>query len=152
MRWWLLAAVALTGCSGSHGDVGDGGTEASIGQKFAAARGCPTCHMAGDGAMAGDVHPVAGTSAYASNLTPDRLTGIGGWADEQIIRAVRFGIDADGAALCPAMPRYPSIGDVEARAIVAYLRSLPAIDRPIPDSYCPPVKPTPPPDMAMAHD
>ena len=79
-------------------------------------------------------------------------TGIGGWADEQIIRAFRYGIDTDNAELCPAMPRYPTIGDVEARAIVAYLRSLPAVERAIPDSMCPPVKPTPGPDMAMPTD
>jgi hypothetical protein len=47
------------------------------------------------------------------------------------------------------MPRFPTMGDIEARAIVAYLRSLPAVSRVIPDSNCPPVKPIPSPDMAM---
>jgi len=153
MRTWLGLAVigaGMVACSGGNGDAGDGGAEASIGERFAAERGCPTCHTPSRAsAMSGDVEPVAGTMAYASNLTPDRTTGIGSWADEQIIRAIRFGTDADGAPLCPAMPQYPSVGDVEARAIVAYLRSLPAVERAIPASMCPPLKPTPMPDMAM---
>jgi mono/diheme cytochrome c family protein len=139
----------VVACSDGHNAVGDGGTEASIGERFAAERGCPTCHTpAGAGTMSGDVTPVAGTMAFASNLTPDRTTGIGGWADEQIVRAIRYGIDADGASLCPAMPRYPTVGDVEAHALVAYLRSLPAVEREIPGSMCPPIKPVPTPDMA----
>jgi hypothetical protein len=155
MRWWLVTTVALVACgSPPANNGGDAGAEASIGEKFAAERGCPTCHTPtkNAGVMSGDQSPLAGTMAFASNLTPDRTTGIGGWADEQIIRAFRYGIDTDNAELCPSMPRYPTIGDVEARAIVAYLRSLPAVERAIPDSMCPPVKPTPPPDMAMPTD
>ncbi len=153
MRWWLPAAALFVGCGAARGpDVGDGGAEAAIGLEFAQQRGCPTCHQprSAGAAMAGDVMPLAGTTSYASNLTPDRTTGIGDWADEQIIRAFRFGIDAAGNELCPAMPRFPTIGDVEAHAIVAYLRGLPPIVRAIPPSLCPPVKPQPSPDMAMA--
>ena len=87
--------------------------------------------------------------AYPANLTPDRTTGIGGWADEQIIRAFRYGIDHDGNELCPTMPRFPDIGDVEASAIVAYLRSLPSVTHVVSPSMCPPLKPLPSPDMAM---
>ncbi len=114
-------------------------------------RGCPTCHQAGGGAgtLAGNVVAVQGTTAYPANLTPDRTTGIGGWADEQIIRAFRFGVDAHDAELCPTMPRFDAIGDVEAAAIVAYLRSLPPVTHAIPASLCPPVKPPPGADMAM---
>jgi Cytochrome c len=150
MRWLCLAAVVLGGCSSSQKSVGDAGPEAAIGEEFVAKRGCPMCHQSDQGGtMAGSIGPIAGTFAYPANLTPDLTTGIGGWADEQIVRAFRFGVDDGNVELCPTMPRFDSIGDVEASAIVAYLRSLPAVMRAIPKSVCPPIKPTPGADMAM---
>ena len=111
------------------------------------------CHQSsGAGTLSGSDVAVPGTSAFPANLTPDRTTGLGGWADEQIIRAFRFGVDSQGAELCPTMPRFDSIGDVEANAIVAYLRSLPAVTHAVAPSMCPPVKPPPGPDMAMPRD
>ena len=152
MRWWYLAAILVAACSSSHPIDSDAGPEAAIGADFVQKRGCPTCHQQGGGfgALAGNDVAVAGTSAYPANLTPDRTTGLGGWADEQIIRAFRYGVDHDGHELCPTMPRFDAIGDVEADAIVAYLRSLPSVTRTIPPSMCPPIKPPPGPDMAAA--
>ena len=151
MRWWCLAAILVGGCSSSHSINGDAGPEAAIGAEFVEQRGCPTCHQerGGFGTLAGNDVAVTGTEAYPANLTPDRTTGIGGLADEQIIRAFRYGVDHDDNELCPTMPRFDAIGDVEAQAIVAYLRSLPSVTRAIPLSMCPPIKPPPAPDMAM---
>jgi mono/diheme cytochrome c family protein len=152
MRAWCLAAILAAGCSSSSSSTnGDAGPEASIGAEFVQARGCPSCHQqsGGFGTLTGNDVAVAGTEAFPANLTPDRTTGIGGWADEQIIRAFRYGIDHDGAELCPTMPRFDAIGDVEANAIVAYLRTLPSVTRTIPPSMCPPIKPVPGGDMAM---
>ncbi len=152
MRGWCLAAILAAGCSSSSSSVdADAGPEAAIGAQFMQQRGCPTCHQqsGGVGTLTGNDVAVKGTEAYPANLTPDRTTGIGGWADEQIIRAFRYGVDATGAELCPTMPRFDAIGDVEADAIVAYLRSLPSVTRAIPLSMCPPIKPVPGPDMAM---
>jgi mono/diheme cytochrome c family protein len=151
MRAWYLAAILAAGCSSSSSSTnGDAGPEASIGAEFVQARGCPSCHQqsGGFGTLTGNDVAVAGTEAYPANLTPDRTTGIGGWADEQIIRAFRYGVDHDGAELCPTMPRFDAIGDVEANAIVAYLRTLPSVTRTIPPSMCPPIKPVPGADMA----
>ena len=54
------------------------------------------------------------------------------------------------------MPRFdgtdktqPFMTDVEATAIVAYLRSLKPVDNAVPESMCPPIKPRPPADMAV---
>jgi hypothetical protein len=152
MRWWYLAAIVVGGCSSSQATNGDAGPLAAIGADFVQQRGCPACHQpASDhkSTLAGSMAAVTGTLAYPANLTPDRTTGIGGWADEQIIRAFRYGVDAGGGELCPTMPRFDTVGDVEANAIVAYLRSLPAVTRAIPMSMCPPVKPPPGGDMAM---
>lgn len=149
MRAWCLAAIVAAGCSSSSSSVGDAGPEAAIGEQFVAQRGCPTCHQErGQGTLSGNDVAVSGTMAFPANLTPDRTTGLGGWADEQIIRAFRYGVGNDEAELCPTMPRFDAIGDVEAAAIVAYLRSLPSVTRAIPPSMCPPIKPPPGADMA----
>jgi hypothetical protein len=156
MRWRFLVAACALGCGGGRAQTStyplDGGNLAIAGAAYVAARGCPSCHEPPDraGTLAGQLTPVAGTHAYGSNLTPDPASGLGTWADIEIVRAIRFGVDDNGAALCPAMPQYPDVGDVEADAIVAYLHSLPAVPRTIPSSLCPPIKPSAPPDLATS--
>lgn len=63
------------------------------------------------------------------NITPDRETGIGDWTDEEIIRAVRDGVDRHGGGLFPIMPYfvYRDVADEDLYAVVAYLRTLPAV-------------------------
>lgn len=89
-------------------------------------------------------------TAYASNLTPDRKTGIGGWTDAQIKRAIREGVRPDGSIIGPPMPigLYRGLSDNDLNAIVAYLRALPAVSNavpksqykiPLPPNYGPPV-------------
>ncbi len=64
-----------------------------------------------------------------SNITPDRETGIGDWTDGEILRAMREGVDREGKTLFPMMPyeEYRKMSDEDAKAIVAYLRSMPAV-------------------------
>ena len=63
------------------------------------------------------------------NLTSDRKTGLGKWSDEQIKRAFQEGIDADQKVLHWMMPYwiFANMRDADADAIIAYLRSLPAV-------------------------
>jgi hypothetical protein len=66
----------------------------------------------------------------AHNLTPDKDTGIGGWSDGEVVRAMREGIGKDGHALFPQMPYQTyakTLSDDDALAIVAFLRTLPAV-------------------------
>jgi mono/diheme cytochrome c family protein len=155
----LAIFVVLAGCdSDSNSGASDLGLQEQIGLEFVQKRGCMTCHgdaKSSNGAMAGSSEPVTGTTAYAPNLTPDTATGIGGWADIEIVRAMRYGIDEEQDQLCPTMPHYdgsdpmyPFMTDVEADAIVAYLRSLKPVNNEVPESMCPPIKPRPPVDMA----
>jgi hypothetical protein len=58
------------------------------------------------------------------------------WTDAQIIGAMRTRTDDQAMALCDVMPRFSAMKDDEATAIVAYLRSLPAVKRGIPQSAC----------------
>ena len=113
------------------------------GERSVRARHCAGCHQSdnpADGILSGSLSPVPGDPmgvvGYGPNLTSDPDTGLGGWTDDEIIRAIRAGLDDQGAELC-VMPRFASIGDDEANAIVAYLRSLPPIARTVTDSVCP---------------
>jgi len=120
---------------------------------------CGNCHtpQGPDGPLAG--RELAGGmpfvekpfTAYASNITPDKATGIGGWTDAQLITAIREGRRPDGTLIGPPMPvgQYRGLSDTDVRAIVAYLRSVPAVNNkvpkseyrmPLPPSYGPPVK------------
>lgn len=62
----------------------------------------------------------------AANLTPDPETGLGKWSDGEILRAMREGVDRNGDALFPIMPyaHLRNLSDDDAKAIVAYLRTL----------------------------
>ena len=63
------------------------------------------------------------------NITPDPETGIGKWTDEQIIAAVREGKRPDGSMIKPIMPYlfYNALSDDDAKALVAFLRSVPPV-------------------------
>src|SRR3954466_4112226 len=65
----------------------------------------------------------------ASNITQDRETGIGAWTDDEILRAVRDGVSRGGRLLMPPMPftAWQHMSDDDARAIVAYLRTVPPV-------------------------
>lgn len=66
---------------------------------------------------------------WIPNITSDVATGIGGWSDDEILRALRDGIGKDGRLLMPMMPfnSYQHMSDVDAQAVVAYLRTVPPI-------------------------
>jgi hypothetical protein len=69
------------------------------------------------------------------NITPDVETGIGGWTDGEIVRAMREGVSRNGEALFPIMPwfMYRSLSDEDAAAVIAYLRAQPPVESFRPD-------------------
>ena len=70
------------------------------------------------------------------NITPDVETGVGGWTEEQLVAAIRQGIRPDGSVMTGIMPfeLYRQLSDDDAKAIVAYIRSVPAVRNVIPGS------------------
>lgn len=66
---------------------------------------------------------------WAPNLTPDKETGLGNWSEAEILLALREGTRPDGRKLAPMMPSisYAKLSDEDAKAIVAYLKSLPPV-------------------------
>jgi mono/diheme cytochrome c family protein len=92
--------------------------------------------------------------AVTPNITPDNETGIGKWTDDQIVNAIRNGKRPDGTTIGPPMPIafYRGMSDTDARAIVAYLRSIKPISNkvekstfkiPLPPAYGPVVTKVP---------
>jgi mono/diheme cytochrome c family protein len=113
-----------------------------------AAGGCAACHAAPDAdGKAGSGPPVGGltlTTPFGRftvpNITPDPLTGIGGWTDQDFVNAMALGLSPDGRHYYPAFP-YGSY----ARASVADLLDLKAYL----DGLDPVANPTPPHDLGF---
>jgi mono/diheme cytochrome c family protein len=104
------------------------------GEYLTRAADCVACHTVPD-----SHRPFAGGVAfklpfgtiYSSNITADPRRGIGGWSDDEFVRAVREGVRNDGRHLYPAFPytSYTRLSRSDVLAIKAYLFSLPAIDQ-----------------------
>ena len=102
---------------------------------------CGNCHtpkgpngpLPGKKLAGGDVIKHQDFTVVVPNITPDKESGIGKWTDDEIISAIREGRRPDGSLIGPAMPSrsYRSLGDEDVRAIVAYLRAVPAVRNPI---------------------
>jgi mono/diheme cytochrome c family protein len=150
----LVAAIAWS-CSSSEKSAT---TEASLAENLARGRaityssGCVDCHTPGTFYGAPDTTRYLSGSelgwegpwgvTYPRNLTPDTETGIGSWTEEQIINAVRTGIRPDGTMLLPPMPwpAYSHMSDADAKALAAYLKSIPAVKHKAPDRVPPGTK------------
>ncbi len=106
------------------------------GQYLARAADCQACHTAKGGPTfaGGLAFKMPFGTIYSPNITRDRQTGIGAWTDAQFLRALRQGVDDQGAHLYPAMPyaAYTYMTDADALAIKAYLFSLPPVRRATP--------------------
>jgi mono/diheme cytochrome c family protein len=102
------------------------------GEYLTRAADCIACHT-----VEGSHQPFAGGVAfklpmgviYSTNITADPVNGIGGWSDDEFVRAVREGVRNDGQHLYPAFPytSYTGLARGDVLAIKAYLLSLPAI-------------------------
>lgn len=60
---------------------------------------------------------------YSRNITPDPETGIGKWTDEELARAIRWGVGPDGKALVFMSMSVPDFADEDLVAVISYLRS-----------------------------
>ncbi|HKT28435.1 cytochrome c [Dyella sp.] len=105
------------------------------GEYLAKAADCTACHtVPGSGkAFAGGVaFRLPFGTIYSSNITADEATGIGGWSDDEFVRALHDGIGKHGEHLYPAFPytSYTLLSRSDVLAIKAYLFSLPKISQP----------------------
>ncbi len=131
----VLVFLLLATAPGRAGEA-----ELARGEYLATIMDCGGCHTGG--ALMGKPDParyLAGSEVgfhlpglgifNPSNLTPDEETGLGSWNAEEIIAAIREGERHDGRILAPIMPwmHYAALTDADARALTAYLQSLPAV-------------------------
>jgi mono/diheme cytochrome c family protein len=68
--------------------------------------------------------PIALGVWTSPNLTADPQTGLGRYSDGQIVRAIRYGVGADGRTLLPFM-QLRNMSDEDLTAVLSYLRTLP---------------------------
>jgi mono/diheme cytochrome c family protein len=87
------------------------------GAALAAIGDCIVCHTTDAGAP------------YATNITPDEATGIGGWSREAFMRAMRDGVSRSGEHLYPALPyeHFTHVDDVDLDALYAFLMTRSAV-------------------------
>ena len=72
-------------------------------------------------------------SFISRNITP---AGVGTWSDGELFRAITSGVSKDGKALFPIMQylAYGSSDKEDIYSIIAYIRTLPAIENNVPKS------------------
>jgi cytochrome c553 len=103
-------------------------------------------HLAGAIALCADCHGanMAGRvvidDASARIIAPNLTRGRAGISDADIARAIRYGVSPNGRRLV-LMPfeNYNRFGDDDLGALVAYIRSLPAIQNTLPTSEVRPI-------------
>ncbi|MEB2647891.1 cytochrome c [Pseudomonas canadensis] len=96
----------------------------SRGEYVARLSDCVACHsLAGKAPFAGGLEMATPLGAiHATNITPDKQTGIGTYSLADFDRAVRHGVAPGGRRLYPAMP-YPSyvkLSDDDIKALYAF--------------------------------
>ncbi len=100
------------------------------GRHLAQTRGCVDCHGADLAGMT-----VIDDGAMGRIDGPNLTRGPGGlpadYSDEDYIRAIRHGVNREGRGLF-LMPStdYATLSDADMGALIAYLRSVPAVDKP----------------------
>lgn len=96
--------------------------------------GCTNCHTAKDGPLlaGGDAIKSPYGEFFAPNITPDPEHGIGGWSEQDFIRAMQEGRAPDGSAYYPAFPytSYTRMGEEDLRALKAFLDTVPPVAQP----------------------
>jgi mono/diheme cytochrome c family protein len=130
---------------------------------------CGNCHTPRDA----DGKPIVGREfsggltfttpafvATAPNITPDVETGIGGWSDAEIMRALVDGMRPDhgrlaGVPLAAIMPAnfYQALLPADLAAVIAYLRTIKPVHHEVPDPlYKAPVRRDAYPDAEAGFD
>ena len=114
------------------------------GEYLVSAGGCLSCHR---GQREGTEETLAGGLAivtdfgtfHAPNITPDPLTGIGGWSAREFLLALKHGRSPEGSFYYPAFPyrAYAGLTDRDALAMGAYLMTLEPVSNGVADPDVP---------------
>jgi mono/diheme cytochrome c family protein len=150
----LALTLALTALSAASGMAED---PVERGRYLATIMDCGGCHT--PGALTGQpdmAHALGGSAVgfeipgvgvfYPPNLTSDKEAGLGNWSEDEIITAVRTGVRPDGRELAPVMPwhSYGALTDADAKALAAFIKTLPPFPHKAPGPFGPSETPTAP--------
>ncbi len=122
---------------------------AERGAYLATAMGCHDCHTPGGVYGTPDFQRALSGSevgwggpwgvSYARNITPDPVTGIGAWTEDQIVLTLRTGSRPDGTGLLPPMP-WPNTASLkprDVRSLAKYLKSIVPVKHEVPMAVLP---------------
>ena len=113
-----LPPASVNAASFDPGIVAKGAALAAIGD-------CAVCHTQAGGKPYAGGFPVKTPFGivYATNITPDRDTGIGTWSEAAFRRAMREGVGRKGTHFYPAFPydHFTNITDGDISALYAFL-------------------------------
>jgi mono/diheme cytochrome c family protein len=111
---------------------------------FHGAAHCSACHTTGEqgAAIKGGDRPAPtgghvwkmgplGT-LYSPNITSDEATGVGKWSDDDVARMIKHGQRPDGTMGVFMRFALGEIADDDIKAIVTYMRTLPAVSNQVP--------------------
>ena len=117
----------------------EGAALAARGRYVFTVASCAMCHGPdGSGGLKINWKPFG--TVWVRNITPDSATGIGAWSDAEIARAIQAGVSRDGRALHwqgMIWDHASNWDEEDIRALVVYLRSLPAVRHAIPAPRAP---------------
>lgn len=131
-----IALLALLALAAGSAFAGSPEPQAQRGEYLFRVGGCESCHTDRERKgkpLAGGRRIVTPLGVFvAPNITMDRDTGIGGWSEEDLRRALREGVSPQGIHYYPSFPypAYTRLSDDDVRALYAYLRTVPAVHRP----------------------
>ena len=127
--WAALGAATAARAAGINNQSFD---QVERGRYLSIVGDCAACHT-----LPGSGHALAGGRALETpfgsllspNITPDAVTGIGAWTDDEFVNSLTKGTGRKGTHLFPAMPYtyYTKISRDDALAIRAYLNTLPPV-------------------------
>ncbi len=133
MNWKITSLLGLM-LTAVHVSAADD-AQIERGKYLALAGDCVACHsVPGGKPFAGGLAlPTPIGEIIATNITPSKTAGIGGYSLEQFSDALRKGVRADGKHLYPAMPytSYAKVTDEDVQAMYAYfMNAVAPVDTP----------------------
>jgi len=102
---------------------------------------CAICHRTdGSGGTSISWKPMG--TLWTRNISAHPQAGIGAWTDAELARAIRSGVSRDGRQLHwqgMTWDQFSNLEEEDVRAVVAYVRLLPPVDRTVPPARPPAV-------------
>ncbi len=131
--WWLTRPVLAV--SGAQAAALEQGGDAGRGELAFHAGGCASCHATPGQPdrtrLGGGLQLKTAFGTFVSpNISPSQADGIGSWTTADLANAMLRGVSPEGAHYYPAFPytTYAHAKLEDVRDLMAYLRTLPAVD------------------------